>query len=121
MILTNYRPVSASPMFSNIIERLVYDKLVSYINENYLLHKYQFGSIYPWSISLPPLHKDLSTVLESCFSILFADDTNMFITDKNIQYMCHTLNEDPVKIQELLCCNTFSLNVSKTRHMVFTP
>ena len=65
--------------------------------------------------------KDLSTVSMSCFSILFADDTNMFITGKDFPDMCHRLNEDLMKIQEWLCCNKHSLNVWKTHYMVFTP
>ena len=64
---------------------------------------------------------DLSTVSESCFSILFADDTNMCIAGKDIQDMCHKFNEDLTKIQEWLCCNELSLDVSKTHYMVFTP
>ena len=43
MIFTNYRPVSVLPVFSKLIERLMYSRLVSYINENHLLCKYQFG------------------------------------------------------------------------------
>ena len=43
MIFTNYRPVSVLPVFSKLIERLMYDRLVSYINDNHLLYKYQFG------------------------------------------------------------------------------
>ena len=64
---------------------------------------------------------DLSTVSVPCFSILFADDTNMFITGKDIQDMCDRLNEDLVKIQEWLCCNKLSLNILETHHMIFTP
>ena len=64
---------------------------------------------------------DLSTVSVPCFSILFADDTNMFITGKDIQDMCDRLNEDLVKIQEWLCYNKLSLNILKTHHMIFTP
>ena len=63
---------------------------------------------------------DLSTVSESCFSILFADDASMFITGKDIQDMCHKLNEDLTKKQEWLSCNKLSLNASKTHYMVFT-
>ena len=65
---------------------------------------------------------DLSAVSESCFLILFADDkyTNIFITGNDIQDICHILNENLTKMQEWLCCNTFSLNVSKTRYMLFT-
>ena len=43
MIFTNYRPVSVLPVFSKLIKRLMYNRLVSYINGNHLLYKYQFG------------------------------------------------------------------------------
>ena len=43
MIFANYRPVSVLPVFSKLIERLMYNRLVSYINENHLLYKYQCG------------------------------------------------------------------------------
>ena len=78
-----------------------------------------------WSIPGPPLFllyiNDQSTMWDSCFSILFADDTNMFMTGKDIYDMCHKLNEDLTKIQEWLCCNKLSLNLSKNCNMVFTP
>ena len=214
MAFTNYRPVSVLPVFSKLVERLMYNRLVTYINENRLLYKYQFGfqegkatymalivliekvaealdkgesvigvfldfskafDTVDHGILLAKLHKyevhdtalkwfedyltnrmqyvtynsikseqkmidcgvpqgsilgpllfllyinDLSTVSESCFSILFADDTNMFIAGKDIQDMCHKLNEDLTKIQEWLCCNKLSLNVSKTHYVVFMP
>ena len=40
MVFTNYRPVS---VFSKILERLMNNRLIDYINENKLLYKYQFG------------------------------------------------------------------------------
>ena len=43
MIFSNYRPVSVLPVLSKLIERLVYNRLIHYINENKLLYKYQFG------------------------------------------------------------------------------
>ena len=42
LTFTNYRPVSFLPVFSKLVERLMYNRLVTYINENRLLHKYQF-------------------------------------------------------------------------------
>ena len=43
-IFTNYRPVSVLPFFfSKIRERLIYKRLIEFINENGLLYKYQFG------------------------------------------------------------------------------
>ena len=35
--------------------------------------------------------------------------------------LCFTINNDIAKIQELIYCNKLSLNVSKSRYMVFTP
>ena len=43
MTFTNYRPVSVLPVFSKLVESLMYNRLVTYINENRLLYKYQFG------------------------------------------------------------------------------
>ena len=64
---------------------------------------------------------DLTSVSEYCFSVLFADDTNMFITGKDMDVLCHQLNEDLRNVQEWLQCNKLSLNVLKTHYMVFTP
>ena len=64
---------------------------------------------------------DLATVSEACFSISFADDTNMFISGKDVQAMSEKLNSDMENIRQWLCCNKLSLNVSKTHNMVFAP
>ena len=40
---TNYRPVSVLPLFSKILERLMYTRLLSFINKHKLLYKFQFG------------------------------------------------------------------------------
>ena len=42
-IFTNYRPVSVLPVFSKIMERLMYDRLISYILKHKILFEYQFG------------------------------------------------------------------------------
>ena len=43
MIFSNYRPVSVSPLFSKILENLMYTRLLSFINKYKLLYFYQFG------------------------------------------------------------------------------
>ena len=43
MVFSNYRPVSVSPVFSTLLEILVYNRSISHINDNKLLYKYQFG------------------------------------------------------------------------------
>ena len=215
MVFYNYRPVSVLPVHSKLLERLMYNRLICYINENRLLYKLQFGfqkgkstemalivlmdhisealdrgecvigvfldfskafdtvdhSILKMKLNkygikgtqlkwfedyindrkqyvtynnsaksksqtikcgvpqgsiLGPLLfliyiNDLSTVSEACLPILFADDTNIFITGKNIDVMCQQLNDDLEKIQEWLCCNKLSFNVLKTHYMIFSP
>ena len=63
---------------------------------------------------------DLASVSDFCFSVLFADDTNMFITGKDMNVLCRQLKEDLRNLQEWLQCNKLSLNVLKTHYMVFT-
>ena len=43
MMFSNYRPVSMLPVLSKLLERLMYNRLIHYINENRLLYKLQFG------------------------------------------------------------------------------
>ena len=64
---------------------------------------------------------DLANVSSHGFSILFVDDTNMFISGRNLDVLCNQLNEDLREIQEWLNCNKLSLNVLKTHYMIFTP
>ena len=43
MLFSNYRPVSVLPLFSKVLERLKYNRLITYINQNHLLFNLQFG------------------------------------------------------------------------------
>ena len=63
----------------------------------------------------------LCQVSEFCLPLLFADDTNLFITGNDTGEMCAKLNDDLKRISERLCCNKLPLNVSKTHYMVFSP
>ena len=45
----------------------------------------------------------------------------MFITGKDIDVLCHQLNEDLRNVQEWLQCSKLFLNVFRTHYMVFTP
>ena len=42
-LLTNYRPISLLPRISKVFERIIYDQMYEYLNENNLLAKEQFG------------------------------------------------------------------------------
>ena len=43
MVFSNYKPVSVLPLFSKILEHLMYTRLLSFINKHKLLYSYQFG------------------------------------------------------------------------------
>ena len=42
-LLTNYRPISLLPTISKVFERIIYDQMYEYLNENNLLAKEQYG------------------------------------------------------------------------------
>ena len=41
--VNNYRPISSLPVLSKILEKLVYKRLVSFLNGQSFFHKNQFG------------------------------------------------------------------------------
>ena len=41
-IVSNYRPVSVLPAFSKILEKIVYNRLLDFINQHNLLSKAQY-------------------------------------------------------------------------------
>ena len=43
MIFSNYRPISLLPLFSMILEKLMYDRLLSFLNKCKVINKKQFG------------------------------------------------------------------------------
>ena len=43
MLFNNYRPISLLSVFSKIIERLVYNRLIEFLNKHNFFNKYQFA------------------------------------------------------------------------------
>ena len=43
MMFNNYRPISLISVFAKILERLMYNRLLKFINKNQLFNKHQFG------------------------------------------------------------------------------
>ena len=50
---------------------------------------------------------------------MFADDTNLFISDSNIENICQTMNEELRKVANWFKTNKFSLNISKTKYFLY--
>ncbi len=53
------------------------------------------------------------------FSILFADDTNIFLSGNNLKEMAETFNVELAKIHKMLQVNKLSINIDKTNYMIF--
>ena len=50
---------------------------------------------------------------------MFADDTNLFISDPNIENLFETINEELRKVATWFKANNFHLNISKGKYSLF--
>ena len=92
MVFSNHRPVSVLPVFSKLLERLVYNRLIAYITNNKLLYEYQFGFQKGKSTHLPLilLADKITEALDrgECVIGIFLDFSKAFDTvDHNILIM----------------------------------
>ena len=62
---------------------------------------------------------DLKNVSHLLDLIMFADDTNLFLTREDISYLFETPNFPLKRINQWLISNKLSLNVSKTKYSFF--
>ena len=62
---------------------------------------------------------DIATVSNSILPILFADDTNAFVTGRNINDLIILMNNELKKLMSWLYANKLSLNVNKTHFLIF--
>jgi hypothetical protein len=62
---------------------------------------------------------DLSSTSNLLNFILFADDSNLFYSHKNIETLFTVVNEELKKVNEWFICNKLSLNVQKTKFSLF--
>lgn len=63
---------------------------------------------------------DLCNVSNILKFILFADDTNIFCSGKNINNLCSLVEKELFKVNEWFKLNKLSLNVSKTNFIIFS-
>ena len=62
---------------------------------------------------------DLNEASNILNSIMFADDTNLFYSHKNMENLFFTRNNELVKINEWFKANKLSLNIKKTKFTLF--
>ena len=62
---------------------------------------------------------DLATVSSKIYSVLFADDSNLFTAGKNPNSLVNTMNIEVQKVIRWLRINKLSLNLKKTHFMIF--
>ena len=63
---------------------------------------------------------DLPNALHKVLPVIFADDTNLFISDHNLDRAIQTFNNELLVLQNWFLANKLSLNLSKTQSMLFT-
>ena len=50
---------------------------------------------------------------------LFADDTNIYFEAENLKLLQHTINKELKNVKIWLDINTLSLNIDKTKYVIF--
>jgi hypothetical protein len=115
------RGLALSWFRSYLTNRLQY---VSYQNENSHHEKVITG--VPQGSVLGPLLfliyiNDLPNVCNRLFPVLFADDSNMFISGKNVEELIAIMNTELAAIVEWLHTNRLSINIKKCHFMFFSP
>ena len=72
MMLNKYRHVSVLPLLSKIFERIMYNRLIEFINKHDNLYKYQFGfrgGMGTSTAMIILIHK-IASALDNCDSVI---------------------------------------------------
>ena len=62
---------------------------------------------------------DLPYVLKKQYSILFADDTSVFLKGNNLNFLSTIINEELNKLSIWLASNKLTLNIEKLHYVIF--
>ena len=62
---------------------------------------------------------DLPRALKFCSSILYADDTTIYVLGKSLRFLKLKMEEDLRHLSSWLCLNNMKLNVSKSKLLLF--
>ena len=64
---------------------------------------------------------DLPNSLNDSQCIIFADDTTVYKSSTDVEYLMTSIQNDLVVLFDWFCANKLSLNISKTNFMLFSP
>jgi hypothetical protein len=90
-LFTNYRPISILPSFSKFLERVIYNRMLKYLNKNSILSENQYGfrKNHSTSLALVDLYDKISLAIDQKeFAVgVFLDLSKAFDTlDYNILF-----------------------------------
>ena len=77
-ILNNYRPISLLPAFSKLLEKIMYNKVILFLDKNNVLYKHQYGFRSKHSTIHPIIH-----LLNHC-----ADNHNIYSNNLTLATFC---------------------------------
>ena len=84
MFFSNYRPISLISLFSKILDRLMYNRLLEFLNKHNILNTYQFGfrNMHSTFMALITLLENLRNALDrgNCAIGIFLDFQKAFDT-----------------------------------------
>ena len=63
---------------------------------------------------------DLANVCSQCLPILFADDTNLFVSGDDMSHISELVPKELAELSQWLKVNKLSLNLKKTQYMIFS-
>ncbi len=67
------------------------------------------------------LTNDLANALTVCKSVLFADDTTLYLTNKNLKYILEKVRYDMCTLIDWFKANKLTLHLGKTNFILFKP
>ena len=110
----------------NWIKSYLTGREISVLFNNVYSKKFKINYGTPQGSVLGPLlysiiANDLTKCLKFSNCIMFADDTTVYISGKNINFLFKKLNEDLKKLTQWFNYNSLSLNTEKTSYILFKP